>query len=97
MDLRFITSLFLSIYIFISHFQVCCQGTLCWNDALWVPSTISSKDGLTITLTVDNSCTGKQLIAIRYLWRETPCLFKQAALYSATDPNLPAPPYFKYF
>jgi len=77
--------------------QVCCQGANCSNDALWVPSTVSSKSGLTITLTVDSSCVGKQLYGLRYLWRETPCPFKQAAIYSATDSNLPSPPYIKLF
>jgi sialate O-acetylesterase len=78
-------------------FQICCQGDSCSNDALWVPSTISSKSGVTITLTVNNSCIGKQLRGLRYLWRETPCPFKQAPIYSATDPNLPSPPYIRLF
>jgi sialate O-acetylesterase len=78
-------------------FEVCCQGASCSNDALWVPSPISGKSGLTITLTVDSSCVGKQLYGLRYLWRETPCPFKQAALYSSTDANLPSPPYIKIF
>ena len=78
-------------------FEVCCLGSSCLNDTLWVPSTVSSKSGLTITLTIDSSCAGQQLYGVRYLWRETPCLFKQAAIYSATDPNLPSPPYLKVF
>jgi len=78
-------------------FEVCCQGSQCSNDTLWVPSTVSGKSGLTITLTVPSACVGKQLYGLRYLWRETPCLFKQAALYSGTDPNLPSPPYIKLF
>ncbi|CAF4509433.1 unnamed protein product, partial [Rotaria magnacalcarata] len=52
---------------------------------------------LTITLTISSSCVGQQLFGLRYLWRETPCPFKQAALYSYDDPNLPSPPYIKYF
>jgi hypothetical protein len=39
----------------------------------------------------------KQYDGIRYLWRETPCPFKQAAIYSSTDSNLPSPSYFKIF
>ncbi len=42
-------------------------------------------------------CAGKQLSGVRYLWQGTPCLFKQAAIYSGTDPNLPSPPYLKLF
>ncbi len=77
--------------------QICCQGGSCSNDALWVPSTISSKSGVTITLTVNSSCVGKELHGLRYLWRETPCPFKQAPIYSAIDSNLPSPPYIRLF
>jgi hypothetical protein len=78
-------------------FQVCCRGSECDLGTGWLPAPISSKNGLTITLTVDSSCVEKQLHSLRYLWRETPCPFKGAAIYSYTDPNLPSPPYFKYF
>ncbi len=78
-------------------FEVCCQGNSCTNDYIWAASPVSSKSGLTITLTVNSTCVGKQLYGVRYLWRETPCPFKQAAIYSATDPNLPSPPYLKIF
>jgi hypothetical protein len=80
-----------------SYFQICCQGSQCLDDYIWIPSTISNKNGLTITITVNSTCIGKSLYGIRYLWHETPCLFKQAAIYSATDANLPAPPYLKVF
>ena len=78
-------------------FEVCCLGTSCLNDYVWVPSIISNKNGLTITVAVNSSCVGRPLYGIRYLWHETPCLFKQAAMYSATDSNLPSPPYLKIF
>ena len=78
-------------------FEVCCQGNNCTDDYIWLPSTISSRSGLTITVSVNDSCIGQQLYGIRYLWRETPCPFKQAALYSSTDANLPSPPYLKLF
>ncbi|CAF4568458.1 unnamed protein product, partial [Rotaria sp. Silwood2] len=78
-------------------FEICCQGSKCKDDTIWVPATISSKNDLTITLTISSSCVGQQLFGLRYLWRETPCPFKQAAIYSYTDPNLPSPPYIKVF
>jgi len=78
-------------------FEVCCQGSKCVDDTLWVPATVSGKTGLTITIAVSSSCVGQQLYGLRYLWRETPCPFKQAALYSYTDANLPSPPYIKLF
>ena len=55
------------------------------------------KAGLTIVLTVSSSCVNQHLYGLRYLWHETPCLFKQASLYSGTDPNLPSPSYIKVF
>lgn len=78
-------------------FEVCCQGYNCGNNARWVPANITSQSGVTITLRIDNSCVGKSLYGLRYLWRETPCPFKQAALYSSTNTNLPSPPYLKLF
>jgi hypothetical protein len=52
---------------------------------------------LTIALYVPDACLGKIIDGLRYLWRETPCAFKQAAIYSTLDSNLPAPPYIKFF
>jgi hypothetical protein len=84
------------IFIYLST-QVCCQGHRCANNLLWIPANISSKDALSVTITVPTVCTGQQLTGVRYLWHETPCPFKQAAIYSVTDPNLPSPPYIKVF
>jgi sialate O-acetylesterase len=78
-------------------FEVCCFGSGCSNDYVWVPSPISAKIGLTITLSIPDTCIGKQLYGLRYLWRETPCLFKDASIYSGTDSNLLSPPYMKLF
>ena len=78
-------------------FEVCCQGSKCVDDTLWIPTTVSGKNVLTISVIVPSSCDGQQLYGLRYLWHETPCPFKQAALYSLTDPNLPSPPYIKLF
>jgi hypothetical protein len=46
---------------------------------------------------VPQSCIGNTIDGLRYLWRETPCLFQQAAIYSILDSNLPAPPCIKFF
>ena len=78
-------------------FEVCCRGQQCQNDTIWIPATISKKNGLTIEITIPDACVCQDLYGIRYLWHETPCLFKQAAVYSATDSNLPSPPYIKIF
>jgi len=52
---------------------------------------------LTISLAVPNSCASKPIDGLRYLWRETPCRFKEAAVYSGEDSDLPAPPYIHSF
>ncbi len=71
--------------------------TRCRDDLLWVPANVSSNDTLSVTITVSSLCAGKQLNGVRYLWQGTPCLFKQAAIDSSTDANLPSPPYYKLF
>lgn len=69
------------------------------NDASWVATPASHIEGapMTISLTVPSSCVGKKLDGLRYLWRETPCLFKQAAIYNGQDSDIPAPPHIHYF
>jgi sialate O-acetylesterase len=61
-------------------FAVCCFGKeLCTsNETLWVATLASSIPSapLTIALTVPSACVGKVINGLRYLWRETPCLFK---------------------
>ncbi|CAF1153132.1 unnamed protein product [Adineta ricciae] len=82
-------------------FEVCCAGQSVCNstDTAWVAASASRIEGapLTISLAIPSSCASKHVDALRYLWRETPCLFKQAAIYSTLDSNLPAPPYLHYF
>ena len=36
-------------------FEVCCLGTNCLNDYVWVAATVSNKSGLTITVAVNSS------------------------------------------
>jgi len=50
-----------------------------------------------ISLEVPDQCVSQALTGVRYLWKETPCLFKQAAIYNSEDLNLPAPPFIYYF
>ena len=69
------------------------------NDQAWVatPASHSEASAMTLTLTVPSACVSKPIKAIRYLWRTTPCLFKDAAVYSSDDSDLPAPPYIHFF
>jgi sialate O-acetylesterase len=80
---------------------VCCAGKQVCNstDTAWVATPASRIEGapLTISLAVPNSCASKPIDGLRYLWRETPCQFKEAAVYSEEDSDLPAPPYLHNF
>ncbi len=81
--------------------QVCCVGndTCKLNEEAWVATPASHIEGssLTIALTVPSACVSKPINAIRYLWRTTPCVFKEAAVYNSEDSDLPAPPYIHFF
>ncbi len=80
---------------------MCCQSKeVCRsNDQLWAPALAKAMKGvpLAIALTVQDASVSKPINGLRYLWRETPCLFKQAAVYSGEDPDLPAPPHIHFF
>ncbi|CAF4139299.1 unnamed protein product [Rotaria socialis] len=82
-------------------FEICCTSKpVCLSsESVWATATASQIQGssLAISLAVPSSCILKPIIGLRYLWRETPCLFKQAAVYSSTDSDLPAPPYIHFF
>ena len=76
---------------------MCCDATKCGDYVPWTLTPITSHSGLSVTVQVPSECVGKQVLGLRYLWRTTPCPFKQAAIYSGTDSNLPSPPYMKNF
>jgi hypothetical protein len=65
----------------------------------WVATPASRIEGepLIIALKIPSECASKSINGLRYLWRTTPCLFKQAAVYNTEDSDLPAPPYIHYF
>ncbi len=80
---------------------MCCGGeNVCRsNDAAWVAAPASRIEGeaLTISLALPNQCAALMIDGVRYLWKETPCLFKQAAVYNSEDSDLPAGPFIHYF
>ena len=81
-------------------FKICCiSEELCQTDeTIWVETLASAVEGfpLSIRLTVPNSCISKELFGFRYLWRETPCEYKQCGIYNSEDENIPSGPYIKY-
>jgi sialate O-acetylesterase len=82
-------------------FEVCCIGkeNCTMDGTTWVATPASEIEGssLTISLTVPSECASKPINGLRYLWRTTPCLYKQAAVYNSEDSDLPAPPYIHFF
>ncbi len=42
-----------------SNFKVCCQGTQCRNDNLWISANITSNDALSVTVKVPDICNSK--------------------------------------
>ncbi len=69
------------------------------NETVWISAsaTYNPISPITVKLIVPEICLSKSVHGVRYLWRETPCLFKQAAVYSTADSNLPAPPFIRFF
>ncbi|CAF1052728.1 unnamed protein product [Rotaria sordida] len=82
-------------------FEICCQEKqICMsNETAWIaaPANYAVKSPITVKLTVPIICRSKSVHGVRYLWKETPCPFKQAAVYSTADSNLPAPPFIQFF
>jgi sialate O-acetylesterase len=80
--------------------KVCCSGLQVCNttDSAWLPAPASRAEaiGLGVSLAVPSQCVSKPINGVRYLWKETPCLFKEAAVYNSEDSDLPAPPFIHY-
>ncbi|XP_046550379.1 sialate O-acetylesterase-like isoform X2 [Haliotis rubra] len=80
-------------------FEICCTNTTTSRNACldpdhpWIPSPIKSRTTTSVTVTWTKQC--QTLQAIRYAWQESPCPFKQCAVYWEQS-KLPAPPILRY-
>ncbi|XP_060070508.1 sialate O-acetylesterase-like [Ylistrum balloti] len=80
----------------VSNFEICCSYRECnLNYGVWLPSPITSHDISSITFDT-SACGHVPVSAIRYAWRESPCDFKECAVYGR-DNDLPGPPFFHSF
>jgi hypothetical protein len=61
------------------------------------PASNIEGEAWTIVLTVPPPYVAKPIDGLRYLLRETLCLFKQGSIYSTLYSNLPLRPYIKFF
>lgn len=77
-------------------FQVCCsrnnQSVCDGTDSIWSEVPIIKHDNQSVTLSYKQNCSNQWIMGLRYEWRETPCDYKQCAVYS-TENSLPAPPF----
>ncbi|ESO83425.1 hypothetical protein LOTGIDRAFT_133483, partial [Lottia gigantea] len=79
-----------------SIFQLCCSiggsKSCTAGKSWWLPTPIISSTSTSITI---YSICDDDILGVRYAWRETPCQFKQCAVYSS-DAKLPGPPFIWY-
>nr|XP_022291983.1 sialate O-acetylesterase-like [Crassostrea virginica] len=80
-------------------FEVCCvnQTTTFCNafDTHWINVTMTSHSFASISLDVSSYSHGNHVTQVRYAWRESPCAFKQCAVYGKMN-DLPGPPFTYY-
>jgi sialate O-acetylesterase len=58
----------------------------------WVAAPIVASDKTTVTLQYNVCPSGESAAGIRYAWRESPCAFKNCAVYESVN-GLPGPPF----
>ncbi|KAL8570528.1 hypothetical protein ACOMHN_008885 [Nucella lapillus] len=77
-------------------FEFCCtwngRQTCSSKNAWWLPAPVLNFTASAIVL--DGTVCGprQSIVGIRYAWRESPCVFKQCAVYSYAH-DIPGPPY----
>ncbi|XP_033739356.1 sialate O-acetylesterase-like [Pecten maximus] len=76
-----------------AEFEVCCLARQCAaTHRYWKSVPIVSHGVSSVTLDT-TKCGNVSVSAVRYAWRESPCEFKQCAVYGR-DNDLPAPPFY---
>lgn len=77
-------------------FQFCCTlhgtGSCTPENSVWQPSHVLASNISSISLDGTVCGSGQMIVGIRYAWRESPCNFKQCAVYSLGN-SLPGPPF----
>ncbi|KAK6169986.1 hypothetical protein SNE40_018487 [Patella caerulea] len=77
-------------------FEFCCSLSLAVCDlpslTSWYAVTAMTSTSTTVTLEIPKSCNNKTVQIVRYAWRESPCPYKQCAVYSVIN-ELPGPPF----
>ncbi|KAK6169983.1 hypothetical protein SNE40_018485 [Patella caerulea] len=83
-------------------FEVCCvseaQKSGCNTyDKNWHAAPVSNSTKTSVTIHYPDSCRQHLTVkAVRYLWRESPCVFLKCPVYSVEN-QLPAPPFLYHF
>ncbi|BFZ09713.1 hypothetical protein BsWGS_12752 [Bradybaena similaris] len=70
---------------------------LCANGVVqqWMPTSITSFNQTGVTIFSNICSPGQSLVGLRYAWRESPCAFKNCAVYETVN-FLPAPPFVTF-
>ncbi|KAL4224757.1 hypothetical protein ACF0H5_015454 [Mactra antiquata] len=81
-------------------FEICCafeDPPVCVpGKSWWLPTTtMQGYDQGNATLSYASECSVDNVVGIRYAWRESPCPFKNCAIYGANN-ELPMPPFTYY-
>lgn len=68
-----------------SGFELCCstnnQSRCDGTDSVWMETPIIKEEPHKITVSYKGTCSNKYIMGYRYAWRESPCPFKECALY----------------
>ncbi|XP_071153923.1 sialate O-acetylesterase-like isoform X1 [Mytilus edulis] len=78
------------------NFEICCTtiNHVCVkHDKGWISAPMKSHDTSSVTINTSGCQLGQHSIGgVRYAWKESPCPFKQCAVYGAGN-GLPGPPF----
>ncbi|XP_033739756.1 sialate O-acetylesterase-like [Pecten maximus] len=86
----------ITVFANASNFEVCCSATKCdKNFGNWKPAPMTSHHISSVTLNT-SQCGQVAVSAVRYAWRESPCLLKRCEVYGR-DTELPGPPFYHSF
>ncbi|XP_052802563.1 sialate O-acetylesterase-like isoform X1 [Mya arenaria] len=83
--------------LWLDGFEICCsfaRPAVCeTGKSWWLPTTtMQAYDRANVTESYASQCDLESLVGVRYAWKESPCPFKNCAIYG-TQNHLPMPPF----
>ncbi|GFR98150.1 sialate O-acetylesterase [Elysia marginata] len=77
-----------------SGFELLCAASSS-SDQVWLPTSLISNYANTVSVYLNVCLKDQKVAGIRYAWRESPCGFKQCAVYETVN-GLPGPQFIAY-